>query len=321
MALEPGLELRAAAIGWHVRLRAERAEDWDAFVEWLAENPAHSDAYDAVVLADADLEPAMAAWSAKPSAANDDGAEEGWFKGRRRWFGGVGAVAAALVVAVIASPFLKTSHYDVATAPGEQRILQLDGGSRIALNGATRVMLDKNNPRFAALDEGEATFVIEHDPKRPFTLELGADRVQNVGTLFNVIRDKDGQTIEVAEGAVLYNPGREAILLEAGQTLSDRAGASRITVSRKDAATIAAWRRGRLAYRGTPLSEVAVDLARNLGTPVVVAKSIAGRRFSGTIQIDRNQDRMFARLAAVLEVDARRTERGWMIGPRVRAAR
>lgn len=321
MAPDTNTIVRAEAIDWYVRLRADRTEDWEAFVAWLARDPAHSSAYDAVALADLDLAPVLTAWASQPLAANDDDRGRSWRAGRRGWLGGA-AAAAALLIGVFAGPSLfSDSRYQVATAPGQQRVVDLGGGDRMVLNGGARVTLDKKQTRFAALDEGEATFIIRHDPRSPFTLELGADRVQDVGTLFNVVRDKAGQTIEVAEGAVLYNPGREAITLVAGQTLSDRTGESRIIISRKEPSAIGAWRRGQLIYRGVPLAVVAADLSRNLGTTINVTQSVAARPFSGTIQIDRNQERMFARLAAILDVEAERTGKGWIIGPRGRAAR
>lgn len=311
------------AIAWFIRLREDRPEDWDAFVLWLEQDPANSEAYDAIALADHDM--AVVAEQMprpEPHAVNDDDVGRGPLIGRRGWLAGGGALAAALVVAGIVGPgLLKDMTYDVVTRAGERRVVVLPGGDRIAMNGATRITLDRRTPRFASLHEGEAAFTIRHDPIAPFTLELGEDRVLDVGTLFNVVREPAGQTIEVAEGAVLYNPKREAITLAAGETLDDRVGASRIRIGRKDPETIASWRRGRLDYRGQPLSAVAADLARNLGTRVNVDPAIAMRPFSGTIVIDPNADRMFSRLGAVLDVDAVRNGTNWTLRPRKRAAR
>ena len=51
-------ELKAEAIAWHLRLRDDGAEAFEAFALWLDADPARSDAYDAVALADAELAPA-----------------------------------------------------------------------------------------------------------------------------------------------------------------------------------------------------------------------------------------------------------------------
>lgn len=61
--------IQAEAIEWHIRLRDGRDEDWEAFVQWLEGDPARSDAYDAVVRADAAVTPEMIpAASASPAA-------------------------------------------------------------------------------------------------------------------------------------------------------------------------------------------------------------------------------------------------------------
>ena len=321
MAPEPEHAVRAAAIAWHIRLKSERTDDWDAFMDWLSQDPTHSDAYDAVALADAELDPVLAEWTPPLVAANDAGEERSWYR-RRTVLGGLGAVAATVLVGLVAGPaLLRTDRFEIATRPGEHRIIELDGRDRIALNGSTRITLDKSNPRFASLRQGEATFTLVHDPKRPFTLELGDDRVQDVGTIFNVVRTADGQTVEVAEGAVVYNPQREAIAVAAGQSLTDRAGESRVILTRKDPSSIGSWRRGRLIYVGTPLSVVGSDLSRNLGVPVTVAPSISGQPFSGTIQIGPDQARTLNRLGEVLGQAVSRRDMGWMIGPRDRAVR
>lgn len=89
----------AEAIAWHVRLRDDNAEAWEAFALWLEADPTHADAYDALARADDDLHvsaiPAAPA-AATPAAANDDA-----LPGQRRlgWgLAGLGGLAAALLL-------------------------------------------------------------------------------------------------------------------------------------------------------------------------------------------------------------------------------
>ena len=317
MSSDPTPAIRAEAISWHIRLHEDRADDWDAFTDWLERDPRHSNAYDAVALADAQLAPVLAEWSLSPVAlTNDNRPIRKPTQLNRRWIlSGLGAVAAAaglFFVLPMASP--QTDYYDVTTAPGEQRVVTLAGRDRIALNGETRIRLDRNNSRFASLARGEAAFTIVHDPKSPFVLLLGDNRVEDVGTAFNVIRDSSGHRVEVSEGSVLYNPRGERIALSAGQALTSKMKERRIVLTRKPATEVGGWQRGRFSYRSEPLAVVAADLARNLGTTISVEPAIAGRSFTGTIEIDRNESRMFARLARLLDVDARRGPRGWTLG-------
>jgi transmembrane sensor len=311
--------VRAQAIAWQIRLRDGRAQDWDEFAEWLALDPQHSTAYDEVALGDREIEPALVSWaSSRTALANDNWPDTGALTTRRGWIiGGMSAAIAAAVALVVLTPIVQSpaEFYNVATAPGQQRVITFADRDRVTLNGGTRIRLDRNNPRFASLDYGEASFKIVHDPRSPFTLQLGDNRLVDVGTAFNVIIGPAGHTVEVAEGAILYNPDGERIALAAGQSLTMKTHERRITLSRKPPAEVGGWQHGRLSYRSSPLSDVAADISRSLGTTVSVQPAIANRSFTGTIEIDRDENRMFPRLAQLLDVEARRSGDGWTLGP------
>ena len=324
MSSDPAPTIRAEAIAWHLRLRDERAQDWDEFANWLARDPRHSPAYDAVALDDAALNQALVGWSQSTVArTNDNQPVTDRSIVSRRWLvGGLGAVAAAAALVFItplSSP--QADFYEVATAAGEQRVVMLAGKDRVALNGNTKIRLDRKNSRFASLLSGEAAFAIVHDPTAPFELILGDARVVDVGTAFNVVRTPAGHRVEVSEGSILYNPSAEHIALAAGQTLTSKTEDRRIIISRKPVSEVGGWQRGRLSYRSATLAEVAADLSRNIGTPISVQLAIANRSFTGTIEIDRDENRMFARLGPLLDVEARRDARRWTLGQTEKAAR
>jgi transmembrane sensor len=311
--------VRAQAIYWHIRLRDGGAEDWEEFADWLALDPRHSTAYDEVALGDREIEPAVVSWASSRTALSNDNwpAVEALIT-RRNWIvGGTFAAAAASLALVLLTPVVRPSAdlYDVVTAPGQQRVITLADHDRVTLNGGTRIRLDRRNPRFASLGYGEASFKVVHDPRSPFTLQLGESRLVDVGTAFNVVIGPAGHTIEVAEGSILYNPDSERIALAAGQTLTSKTRERQITLSNKPPAEVGGWQRGHLSYRSSPLSDVAADISRSLGTTVSIQPEIASRSFTGTIEIDRDESRMFARLAQLLDVDARHEGGGWMLGP------
>lgn len=311
---------RSEAIGWVIRLKDARDHDWDDFTLWLEADPGHSVAYAEAALADVDLEPELArALPGLQVAANDDYPMRRRSAVSRKWAGGFGLAIAAAAAVFMISPNLSTSRYVVATAAGEHRAIDLGAGSQIALNGSSRITLDHKDRRFASLETGEATFAIQHDPSAPFRLQLGSNQVQDVGTVFNVVRIADDVRVEVAEGEILYNPDGGATSLKSGQTLHDTA--SQVIVGKVDPAAVGVWRKGRLIYRAAPLSTVAADLARNLGTPVQVDRAIAARAFTGSIEIDRNQPRFFARLQTLLGVTIVHRSNGWLISGSGRAAK
>jgi len=305
----PTQGVQEQAIGWVIRLRDADADAWEAFTRWLEADPAHGAAYEEAALADAALDTMPAA--PRPIALSVEPVRRA-STGRRAVIGW--GMAAALVAAIGIGTFPRgASTYEVATAAGERRQVALADGSRLDLNGATRLVLDRDDPRFARVEQGEVLFTVVHDSSRPFRVETGAAHIQDLGTVFNVERNPDGSIeVQVAEGAVRFSEGRERVELRPGMGLRKEAG-RRAIVGSRSAEAIGGWRDGRLSYSNATISEVAEDLARNMGLEVTADASVAGRRFSGVILLDRDAERVRRRVGALLEVEARRSGSGWLL--------
>jgi transmembrane sensor len=212
-------------------------------------------------------------------------------------------------------------RYEVATAAGERRTVPLGDGSVAALNGATRLILDRGNSRFAELAAGEATFTIRHDSADPFVVVAGDHRIHDVGTTFNLVHDGDRLMVEVIEGAVQYHRREAAISLTAGQILAVREEGARPLVGHRDPAAMAGWRHGQLSFREVPLNIVARDLARSLGVEVSVDPGFATVPFTGSVRIAGGPESALTGFAATLGMEARREGNAWRIGPGARAPR
>lgn len=323
MAGAPDQDVLGQAIAWRLRLQSGADEDWGAFVEWLEGDPARSDAYDRVEAADASILATLASTPAAPLvpvAANDGAVRNG--PRRARWAAAFAAVAACVLVVVVAGEMLSSrpDRYDVTTAAGEQRTVDLGNGSFAMLNGNTHLILDRIDPRSAELLEGEATFTVRHDSAHPFAVVSGDHRVEDVGTIFNVIRDRDEFSVEVIDGAVVYDPEERAIGLSAGRALRVSNGAQPMVVD-ADPQSIAGWRRGQLSYVDAPLSRVASDMSRTLGVPIAVDADVATLPLTGSIRIQPDPAKSIGDLALVAGVRARRGDDGWVIETLARAPR
>jgi transmembrane sensor len=202
---------------------------------------------------------------------------------RRRWPVWTGGAIAASLALFVGYDALETrAHpYAVETAAGAMRTVQLADGSSIAMGGATRLMLDRDDPRVAKLERGEAMFVVRHDDRDPFEVSVGGARLVDVGTAFDVKFARGETHVAVSEGAVDYNPGRDGIRLVKGQGLVVRDGEA--TVTNVDVASVGSWRDSVLAYEGATLAEVADDLSRALGVDLRADPTVAKRPFSGSI--------------------------------------
>ena len=300
--------LNEEALAWVIRTRDPDFIDWDAFTTWLEADAAHASAYDALLAADADLAEIVPAEPATlPTPANDRG-ERRWRP--MRWIGG-GAVAAALVAAISIGTLNRADIYSVTTRPGETRIIALDDGTRIDVNGGTTLRLDRNNDRFAALDSGEAAFTVRHDARDPFRVTVGEAVFEDAGTVFNIVHTAGATRIGVSEGKVIYNPKAEAIALPAGRALAHDAAGVRVTDVAPEA--VASWRQGRLTYANAPVEQISGDIARSLGVSVRFTPQAGATRFTGTIRLNRDPAAFFAGAAPLMGLSAVRQGDGWLL--------
>ena len=301
------------AVAWLICQRDPAFDAWEAFAAWLEADGAHAEAYHRAAAADRDLDELLAgpAGTSEPVAPMPLPAAR---PARRwsRWVGG-GAIAAALALAVgleLRGP--TPQPYAVATAAGERRTVELGRGTHIALNGGTRMVLDRAEPRRVRLESGQALFVVAHDAAHPFEVTVGNARVVDVGTTFEITRSSNGLDVAVSEGEVVVDPAGAAVRLTAGQAMH-RDPSGHIVRRAAEIASVGEWQRNRLSYDGAPLSSVAADLSRNLGLEVVADPAVARRPFRGVLILDGGPDAVASRLPALLGVSLQRTGNRWRL--------
>jgi transmembrane sensor len=290
------------AIAWMIRTRDADFADWDGFADWLESDPDRARHYDALMSADEQI---AAYLGSRPTQLPTAPAQVRW-----RLYGG--AFAAALAVVTVALPTLTRPTFvpqTIASRAGQKLVVRLGDGSRIDLNGATRLVLD--GPRHVRLERGEALFTILHEHSRPFEVSSGDAVVRDVGTTFNLVRTPQSFTATVSEGEIVFNPDRENVSVQAGREVREEG--DRVTVSAADIAAVGAWRTGKLIYRGVPIERIADDLSRGLGLAVVTDRSLADRPFSGIIQIDGRGEAALRSAAATLGLGVRRSGKAWVL--------
>ena len=301
------------AISWHVRLQDATEEQWQEFAAWLDEDPSHNQAYEAVADEDTAIDIALEQLTPPEVAANDDEFLPQQAPRASHWRWGALAATVALVVGVgYATLGGQQDGQRYVTGAGETRIVALDDGSQIALNGGTEIVLSGDGPRLAELKSGEAHFEIRHDPRRRFTVVMGAQKIVDIGTIFNIVRDSDGIRLEVAEGSVRYEGFGKSLDMQAGATLV-ATGGGKITSGRKTPALIGSWIRGELVYRDADLTTVARDLQRSSGKTIAVAPGLAEQRFTGVIQTRGDKDQLRNRIEGLLGVHVSEAGESWTL--------
>lgn len=194
---------------------------------------------------------------------------------RRSWWFGWPAwsIAAGIIIALVASAtylVTRTSFRSYETQPGQRLTLSLPDGSRVLLSAASRLRVRspfRGGERVVEL-QGEAYFIVAHDPRRRFVVRTEYAAVEDVGTEFDVREypQDHGVRVVVASGQVVLHARR--VPREAPRTL----GAHDLGVVAADGSVAVdtnvqlesylAWTEGRLVFDQAPLGEIVTELER-----------------------------------------------------------
>lgn len=296
------------AIAWTIRARDPAFDNWDELTAWLEADAAHMRAFERMTLLD-DMLPELV------PAEHADRWHEVDVRPARRWsFARLGSIAAA-VIAVIGLSFFSLPYlpYSIETGAGGRQTVTLADGSRIELNGDTRITLRRAYPREALLERGEALFAVVHNDADPFVVDVGGATVRDAGTVFNIIRDRGITEVGVSEGLVIYNPEKERIKLKPGFALRAVDGTKGAETFSVPVSAVGSWKRDQLSYNSASMDRIAADLSRSLGTPVSASAQVRNSRFTGTINLQKDADAFFENSGPVLGVGVKRTKDGWIL--------
>lgn len=300
-------EIERQALAWLTRVNDPAFADWDDWQAWLAADARHAETYWRLAAREADVVETL---KSAPPRAGRALITSPRLPPRRA------ALAAALAGAVGLSWFAwseRPQPWLVETAPGQLRTIDLADGSQVHLAGATRLQLDRGDPRKARLEQGRALFQVVHDDRAPFRVRVGEAVLTDLGTVFDVTRLADGARVAVSEGVVRVDQQRASETLHAGQgVLASSRGLQRRNVAPE---AVSGWREGRLSYTDETLAVIAQDLERTLGRPVTVAPQIAERTFSGSLSVQPQSPDLRHRLSRLLGVTIVQDGEAWRLQP------
>jgi len=180
-------------------------------------------------------------------------------------------------------------------APLGSRIsFSLPDGTKGWLNSGSSIeyQLPFNSNRQVAI-LGEAWFNVAHDANHPFVIATGNSKVKVLGTKFNLNAYPEEKYVEVilAEGKVEFStPGLPSgIEMKPNERLVLSNGTVNINVT--DATKYAAWKEGKLMFRGDSMDEVARRIERWYNVDVkLVDEELRNHVIRGTFQDDSLQE-------------------------------
>lgn len=260
-----------------------------AFEQWLAAAPEHSAAFQRCRADWEALEPLVSVYDPHAEA----GAARSIRRSDLRWSWGWSLGMAATLAAVVAFGTLALHRYSptfqtaAATQAAEHKTLTMTDGSRIDLNGRSKIRVHYYRvQRQAHLDEGEALFDVAKDSDRPFIVDAALGAVRVVGTSFHVTSEPDRLTVTVLRGQVRVEdrtlPAR-VVSLQAGQSVRvTAAGLDAIQAVATD--NIGAWKRQMLIFDRASLRDVVAALQRQYGGTIRLDAAAAEIPLTAVIQ-------------------------------------
>lgn len=274
--MTPSRAVRAEAAAWLAKLygpeRSAALED--DFRSWLGADPEHAAAFEHMTEIWDHLG-SVSVGGLPRLAVNVQRRSSG-----RRSFVAVAATCALAAIVFAAGWLLRPET--VTTKIGEQRIVTLEDGTRVALNSDTELDVSlEPERRNVRLRHGEAFFEVAHDASRPFTVRAGDRVVTALGTSFAVRYDDSGTAVTLIEGVVSVSaPNAAPVKLQPGQRLAAAANTTpRIDTGSADAAV--AWRRGEIILDETSLRAAVAEMNRYERRPLKIDDDIAQLPVSG----------------------------------------
>lgn len=207
------------------------------------------------------------------------------------WAAGIATISALSAGWILLNREPEGTAY--ATNVGEQRSVVLPDKSRMMLNTATRVRVSFGKIRSVVLEQGEATFTVMPDPKRPFEAHAGGGVARALGTEFNVLSAADGVTVSVLSGVVSVAPGEQSgtgtasrsSILRSGQA-AHYAPRSPAKIGVAEVSRINGWHSQRIVLENVRLDAALAEFNRYTDTPLQLADdSLADLRLSGVFRV------------------------------------
>lgn len=184
----------------------------------------------------------------------------------------------------------KTIPLILSTPKGGTYQITLSDGTKVWLNAASTLKYPSHfshDERVVEI-EGEGYFAVAKDPSRPFKVASGNQRIEVLGTEFNVSAYNDEKDVKttLVEGSVQLQvdasseqmslvPGEQSLL--SGTSLRKR---------EVDVTPYVAWKDGVFNFDNTTLSDMMKQMSRWYGVEVIYESDVPNERFSGVMSRD-----------------------------------
>jgi transmembrane sensor len=138
---------------------------------------------------------------------------------------------------------------------------------------------------------GEAFFEVAKDPTRPFRVEVNGQKIEVLGTSFNVRAYPNHRDIQttLTIGKILLFTGDQRSILNPGEQSIFNPDTKQLNINKVDPSNYTSWKEGRFEFQNENLVDVFKVIERWYDVEIYYKESdFKGMRFSGVIK--RNKD-------------------------------
>lgn len=307
-------ELFDEAVIWHTRLREakenadcdQRSDLYAQFELWQVQSPENVRAFAEVEMLWGKLAFPVKQQARWPQSRDDHKRAKSQYSQKQRGYIRpvmVAAIAACLLLFVgfgtetyptvkgmFDDNFIRAQHLVVTKS--------LPDGSVMKLNAESAVSVDFDpDTRAVDLLSGEVWFDVSHDTLRPFVVRTKFGDVTALGTAFNISSDNDQVTVSLEEGKVAvdwFATGADEVSTNENKHVTLIAGEAMTLSSHGigqrthfDRLATAAWRKGKMVFYQTPLSDV-IDVLNtyHAGRIIAVSPDLSDMSVSGVFRTD-----------------------------------
>ncbi|WP_448097423.1 FecR family protein [Luteibacter yeojuensis] len=323
-AHHPSRRITEEAAGWYLDMRENPgAHARERFLAWLRRSPQHVAEYLAIAQLHGDMR-AVAAMdgtspddlrtlaATEPSVVplrRDQGERPREVSARqaRRSHPGRWAAAASILLLGAMAWFLGRPSADM---PGVRYVATADGVRIVTLADDTRIQLSPGSivdvrfdhrSRRIELVSGDASFDVGTDATRPMQVDAGGQRIEDIGTVFDVSRRSGDIEVSVISGRVAISnpaarwldrarlrltgrgwPAERVAEIGGGETARVSTEGRLIGRGKADVATVAAWLPAEIRFHDSRVADVARRFNAYTATPLSVDDPVlAEKRISG----------------------------------------
>jgi transmembrane sensor len=313
----PRDEILETAADWCDRREALTPGERRERDAWIAADPEHARAYDAMRCTILDVALLDAAEDLRSvESRKTQFHPRAWLTrvlaSKASWgvLVGTAVVVCAVIVVRPQTPAPAMARPQLlATVTGERSAVTLTDQSVVYLNADTRIAVTySDHARLLKLSRGEAIFQVTKDKSRPFRVVTDMAIVTAVGTRFGVDRVGDAVEVRVYEGTVtVEGKGADHRAVTRGQwiLLDSKRDVSSGTFSPE---AYPNWRTGWLEADRMPLAYIVARLNRYTNDKIEIAdRSLADVELSGRFRLD-NADGTLQQISALLDVEAEKRD-------------